>query len=198
MRCGSAQLLQSRAELEISTDISVWQIMRFYKESIQLRMGPLWLYYFPFQNIPGVLQCLQSQVPNPGSWLMYSHSNPPYLVAFSLGPLLNKTKKTWMAQFFFLGFVIWFEPSHEDWQLSNASIIRISEVLETGKKTKSLLLVSWQSAKLGLKWKWIRSVVSDSLQPHGLWPTRLLHPWDFPGKSTGVGDCSLLIEASNI
>ena len=22
---------------------------------------------------------------------------------------------------------------------------------------------------------------------HGLQPTRLLHPWDFPGKSTGVG-----------
>ena len=37
------------------------------------------------------------------------------------------------------------------------------------------------------KWKWSRSVVSDSLWPHGLQPTRLLHPWDFPGKSTGVG-----------
>ena len=24
-------------------------------------------------------------------------------------------------------------------------------------------------------------------QPHGLQPTKLLHPWDFPGKSTGVG-----------
>ena len=24
-------------------------------------------------------------------------------------------------------------------------------------------------------------------QPHGLQPTRLLGPWDFPGKSTGVG-----------
>ena len=32
-----------------------------------------------------------------------------------------------------------------------------------------------------------RSVVSDSLRPHGLQPTRLLCPWDFPGKSTGVG-----------
>ena len=32
-----------------------------------------------------------------------------------------------------------------------------------------------------------RLVVSDSLQPHGLQPTRLLRPWDFPGKSTGVG-----------
>ena len=28
--------------------------------------------------------------------------------------------------------------------------------------------------------------MSDSLQPHGLQPTRLLRPWDFPGKSTGV------------
>ena len=37
------------------------------------------------------------------------------------------------------------------------------------------------------KWKWSRSVVSDSSRPHGLQPTRLLHPWDFPGKSTGVG-----------
>ena len=37
------------------------------------------------------------------------------------------------------------------------------------------------------KWKWSRSVVSDSSRPHGLQPTRLLHPRDFPGKSTGVG-----------
>ena len=37
------------------------------------------------------------------------------------------------------------------------------------------------------KWKWSRSVVSDSSRPRGLQPTRLLPPWDFPGKSTGVG-----------
>ena len=36
------------------------------------------------------------------------------------------------------------------------------------------------------KWQWSRSVVSDSWRPHGLQPTRLLRPWDFPGKSTGV------------
>ena len=45
------------------------------------------------------------------------------------------------------------------------------------------------------KWKWSHSVVSDSLQPHGLQPSRLLHPWDFPGKSTGVGCHCLLQEA---
>ena len=37
------------------------------------------------------------------------------------------------------------------------------------------------------KWKWSRSVVPDPQRPHGLQPTRLLRPWDFPGKSTGVG-----------
>ena len=35
------------------------------------------------------------------------------------------------------------------------------------------------------KWKWSRSVVSDSLWPHGLQPTRLLCPQDSPGKNTG-------------
>ena len=30
------------------------------------------------------------------------------------------------------------------------------------------------------------------LWPHGLWPTRLLCPWDFPGKNTGVGHHFLL------
>ena len=31
------------------------------------------------------------------------------------------------------------------------------------------------------------SIVSNSLWPCGLWPTRLLCPWNFPGKNTGVG-----------
>ena len=42
------------------------------------------------------------------------------------------------------------------------------------------------------KWKWSHSVVSDPQGPHGLQPTRLLHPWDFPGRSTGVG-CHCLL-----
>ena len=43
------------------------------------------------------------------------------------------------------------------------------------------------------KWKWSCSVVSNPLQPHRLQPTRLLHPQDFPGKSTGVG-CHCLLQ----
>ena len=37
------------------------------------------------------------------------------------------------------------------------------------------------------KWKWSRSVVSDPQWPHGLQASRLLCPWDIPGKSTRVG-----------
>ena len=40
---------------------------------------------------------------------------------------------------------------------------------------------------------WSRSVVSNSLGPHGLQPPRLLHPWDFPGKNTVVG-CHFLLQ----
>ena len=36
-----------------------------------------------------------------------------------------------------------------------------------------------------------RSVMSNSLWPHGLWPTRFLCPWNSPGKNT-VGSQSLL------
>ena len=45
------------------------------------------------------------------------------------------------------------------------------------------------------KSKWSRSVVSNSSRPHGLQPTRLLRPWDLPGKSTGVG-CHCLLSLS--
>ena len=48
------------------------------------------------------------------------------------------------------------------------------------------------------KWKWSRSVVSDSSRPHGLQPTRLLRPWDFPGKSTGVGCHCLLCHCCRV
>ena len=44
-----------------------------------------------------------------------------------------------------------------------------------------------------LWWWWFSHLLmSFSLQPHGLYPTRLLCPWDFPGKNTGVGSHFLL------
>ena len=44
-----------------------------------------------------------------------------------------------------------------------------------------------------ISYKWSRSVMSDSLRPHGLYTMRLLHLWDFPDKSTGVS-CHFLLQ----
>ena len=37
-----------------------------------------------------------------------------------------------------------------------------------------------------------RSVMADSLRPHGLQPARFLFLWNSPGQNTGVGSLSLL------
>ena len=47
--------------------------------------------------------------------------------------------------------------------------------------------LEWVAISSSNAWKWSRSVVSDSQRPHGPQPTRLLRPWDFPGRSNGVG-----------
>ena len=39
----------------------------------------------------------------------------------------------------------------------------------------------------------VASIVSDSVRPHRRQPTRLPHPWDSPGKNTGVG-CHFLLQ----
>ena len=39
--------------------------------------------------------------------------------------------------------------------------------------------------------------MSDSVRPRGLQPTRLLCPWDFPGKDTGVG-CHFLLQCMKV
>ena len=38
----------------------------------------------------------------------------------------------------------------------------------------------------------VAQLCTTLLAPHGLQPTRLLCPWDSPGKSTGVGGHALL------
>ena len=39
--------------------------------------------------------------------------------------------------------------------------------------------------------------MSDSVQPHRRQPTRLLSPWDSPGKNTGVG-CHFLLQCMTV
>ena len=57
-------------------------------------------------------------------------------------------------------------------------------------------ILEWVAISLSNAWKWKVKVKSLSrfrlFATHGLQPTRLFHPWDFPGKSTGVG-CHYLL-----
>ena len=39
--------------------------------------------------------------------------------------------------------------------------------------------------------------MSDSVRPYRWQPTRLPHPWDFPGKNTGVG-CHFLLQCMKV
>ena len=43
----------------------------------------------------------------------------------------------------------------------------------------------------------VASVVYDSVRPHRRQPTRLPHPWDSPGKNTGVG-CRFLLQCMKV
>ena len=60
-------------------------------------------------------------------------------------------------------------------------------------------MFNWETVFRYRKGNGSRSVLSDSPRPHGLQPTRVLCPWDFPSKSTGVG-CHFLLqkEGSNL
>ena len=43
----------------------------------------------------------------------------------------------------------------------------------------------------------VTAVMSDSVRPHRRQPTRLLCPWDSPGKNTGVG-CHFLLQCMKV
>ena len=47
------------------------------------------------------------------------------------------------------------------------------------------------------RYRWVTSVMSDSVRPHRWQPTRLSHPWDSPGKNTGVG-CHFLLQCMKV
>ena len=79
-------------------------------------------------------------------------------------------------------FPIWCELQH-------AKAVYLCEVVYREKFLNILYI-------LGNCWWYFESesysVVSNSLLPHGLLPARLLCPWNFPGKNTGVGHHFLL------
>ena len=55
----------------------------------------------------------------------------------------------------------------------------------------TILILKIQNVQWAIK-SVSRSVVPNSLLPHGLWPNTLLYPWNSPGKNTSKCSPSLL------
>ena len=75
------------------------------------------------------------------------------------------------------------------WEPQRQSSVNVNARVQgmTKEAEKRSLSSAWKKVKSN------RSVVSDFLRPHELQPTTLLHPWNFQGKSTGVG-CRFLLQ----
>ena len=72
-------------------------------------------------------------------------------------------------------------------QCLEAKLLRLSQ--HKKKKKKNAHLSQPKSTHCCCQ---VTAVVSNSVRPHRRQPTRLPHPWDSPGKNTGVGCCFLL------
>ena len=81
----------------------------------------------------------------------------------------------------------WWE---REWRVPPRSSFSVYSPIYNGEMILSLHMLWLQKVRGFLHnrhEKWSHSVVSDSLQPHGLYSV-----WNFPGQNTGVGSFSLL------
>ena len=88
-------------------------------------------------------------------------------------PLSNKLEKHWLKQYSDLQLCS---------QARGESFKRSYHMPHLGSSCQSIYL-----------WCVSCSVVSNSLQPHGLRPAKLLCPWNSPGMNTGV-DCRSILQ----
>ena len=80
------------------------------------------------------------------------------------------------------------------WQYFSCNLsheIDIISLMPLFMRRKNILLRCYSRALKLLLFS--RQVISDSLWSRGLSPARLLCPWNFPGKNTGVG-CHFLLQ----
>ena len=87
---------------------------------------------------------------------------------------------------------VWQLDHEEGWVPKNwcFQIVVLEKSLESSLDSKEIKPVNPKEKKSESE---SRSVLSNCLWPHEPYLTRLLCPWDFPGKNTGV-DCHALLQ----
>ena len=151
-----------------------------------------------FMNLDSII--LRISLP---SWFCVIHKFDKPAFSVSLSKLLIKTLDRGMA----LESIPQPCPRCRHWQYSVDTLVvqHLTTMLamlplvlkgETASVTRIAIFCSFrtQLSTLSSYRSASRSVVSDSLRPHGVWPARLLCPWDSPGKITGL-DCHSLLQS---
>ena len=112
-------------------------------------------------------------------------SYPQKLMSFFPKPYWNSDSYVLMFCFF-----ISYWNTHSIWKL----LYRLWcwEGLGAGGEGDNRGWDGWMASLTRWIWVWVNSgswwwTGRPGVWPHGLWPTRLLCPWDSPGKNIGVG-----------
>ena len=114
------------------------------------------------------------------------------------GTFLSSSNCTVTLYFVQLIFVAWKTLwSQVFLHFFSTSLKVLSGYLWMGKELNSLCFYTCDHIKIGCCCCQCTSVVSDSVWPHRRQPTRLPHPWDSPGKNTGVG-CHYLLQCMKV
>ena len=152
---------------------------------------------------PGILACLAC-----GPSVLYKHRAPKTVRCLNSGGMSedrsgNVTVSA-PAGHTVQGGILLVSGALEAWcqasPLHHSSYLRILSLASGSVLPHSRCLINSCSLSFGYQLYSFRhvwscqviSVISDSLQPNGQLPARLLCPWDSPGKNTGVGCHTLL------
>ena len=143
------------------------------------------------------LTCMQiSQEAGQVVWYSHLFQNFPQFVVIHTVKGFGLVNKAEIDVFLELS-CFFYDPSDALHEIKKMLGIKAMTILDSILKSRDIILLTKIHIVKAIvlpviMYNVISSVVSDSLRLHGLQPTRLLHPWDFPGKSTGAG-CHCLL-----
>ena len=111
----------------------------------------------------------------------------------ALNPSQHQGLFQWVSASHEVAKVLEFQPQHQSFQWTPMTDSPLGWTGWISLQSKGLPRV-FSNTTVQKHQFWVsHSVVSNSFWPHGLQPTKLLGPWDFPGKNTRVG-CHCLLQ----